>query len=399
MLFSRWLLRRLVPDGATLRAGKTRARVGLWAGWTSVCVNLALFALKGALAWLTGSLALVADAVHTLSDSLTSLIVVMGFRIAAKPPDPRHPYGHGRMEAISALVLGVVLAAVAVQLLTGGIRRLLNPQPVHAQMLFLLLLAGTMVIKELLARLSVDLGKAIDSQALRADAAHHRSDVLTTGLVIVAFAGARYKMFWLDGVMTIGVAGLIGWAAGKTLVEVISPLLGEQAPDSMLRAIEHTALGLPQVTGVHEIMVHRYGRTLVINLHVEVPSGDAIMLHEVGQALETRLARQFPAHVLVHVDPVNPDHPHYEAARRIVEKALSEEEWVATYHDLRLLGAGPFTVEFDVAPRHAVSEAVVNELRDKVAARLREQFPDSAAMVRLDAPYFERPPDGADEGV
>jgi len=173
MLFSRWLLRRLVPDGATLRAGKTRARVGLWAGWTSVCVNLALFALKGALAWLTGSLALVADAVHTLSDSLTSLIVVMGFRIAAKPPDPRHPYGHGRMEAISALVLGVVLAAVAVQLLTGGIRRLLNPQPVHAQMLFLLLLAGTMVIKELLARLSVDLGKAIDSQALRADAAHH----------------------------------------------------------------------------------------------------------------------------------------------------------------------------------------------------------------------------------
>ena len=393
MLFSRWVIRRLVPEGASLRAGETRVRVGLWAGWTSVGVNLVIFALKGALAWLTGSLALLADTVHTLSDLLTSLIVVMGFHIAGKRPDPRHPYGHGRMEAISALVLGVVLAAVAVQLLVNGVRRLLNPQPVHVETLFLLLLAGTMVIKEFLARLSIDLGKASDSQALRVDAAHHRSDVLTTGLVIVAFIGARYELFWLDGVMTIGVAGLIGWTAGKTLVEVISPLLGERPPDSMLRSIEKTALGLPQITGVHEIMVHRYGRSLVINLHVEVRSGDALMLHEIGQALETRLASQFTAHVLVHIDPVNPDHPHYAAVRRIVEKALSEEEWVSTYHDLRLLGSRPFTVEFDVAPRDAVTEAIVNELRDKVAARLREQFPESAAMVRLDAPYFE-PPQG-----
>jgi len=208
--------------------------------------------------------------------------------------------------------------------------------------------------------------------------------------VMAAFIGARYELLWMDGVMTVGVAALIGWSAWTTLAQTISPLLGEQPPDAMLRKIETLALSFPRVMGVHEIMVHRYGYTLVISLHVEAPLDDALRLHEVSQAIETRIERHFPAHVVVHIDPVNPNHPHYAAVQKIVEEITAQYDWVTTYHDLRLLGDMPFTAECDVVPEGTISEADVDALREQVQTRLSEQFPDAVVLIRVDAPYFER---------
>ena len=389
MFPARWVMARLAPTG--VEDPETRARVGAFAGWVSVGVNVALFCLKAVLAVLAGSLSLAADAMHTLSDVMTSLVLIIGFRLSRKPPDPRHPYGHGRMECIAALIIGVVLAVVSVEMLGRGISRLLNPQPLQVNALFLGLVGLSLAVKEWLTRLARALGNAIDSNALRADAAHHRSDVLSTVLVIVALVGARYGVLWLDGVMTIGVAGMIGWVAGTALVQAVNPLVGEQPSDAMLRRIEEIARSFPRVTGVHEIMVHRYGTRLAISLHVETLVDDALRLHEVSQAIEARLARHYPAHVIVHIDPINPNHPHYAAVREIVDALAAECDWVLVYHDLRLVGDTPFTVEFDVVPDGAVREAEMDALREKAQARLSARFADAAVLVRADAPYFMQP--------
>lgn len=398
MFISRHIISKLAPEGADVQDRETRARVGLFAGWASVCVNVALFLVKVALAVLTGSVSLVADAVHTLSDSMTSLVLIIGFRVSRKPADARHPYGHGRMENIAALVIGVILAVVAVEMAHRGCWRLMKPQPLKAKFWLLAVLGVSMGIKELLARFTVDLAAFINSGALQADAVHHRSDAVSTGLVIVAFIGARYDALWLDGVVALGVAVLIGWAAVKTLLQAVSPLLGEQPSDAMMRQIEQIALAFPLVEGVHEIMVHRYGPTHVISLHVETPAGDPIHMHEMIEALESKINCRFPGHAIVHVDPINLDHPHYAEVQGIVTEFLDGEGSVASFHDLRLIGGGDrFKAVFDIVPTRQICEDTAAELQERIRGRLRERFSGADVVIHVESPYFERP-GGADTG-
>ena len=389
------ILNRLAPPGSDTRHVDVRARVGLFAGWVSVWANVALFIVKILLAVFTGSLSVVADAVHTISDSLTSIVLVAGFRMSRKPPDERHPYGHGRGESIAGLAIGVMLAMVAVEMLHRGVARLMDPQPMEAGWVVIAVLVGCVLAKEFLARLAIALGEHVGSQAIKADAAHHRSDALSTVLVIAAFIGVRYGVLWLDGLMTAGVAVLIGWSAFITLKETISPLLGERPPEEMQRELVAMAMGFPCVQGAHEIMVHRYGDgTHVISLHIETPAGDAIRLHEIGQALEEEIVKRYPGHAVVHIDPINRDHPRYAEVEAIVARGVGGEDCVSTYHDLRIIGGDKrFKVVFDIVPRSVICQNAVHGLRARVAARIREAFPEASVVMRVDAPYFEKPQD------
>ena len=295
MRTTRWILSLFVPPGAPLESPAVRMKTGLLEGWSSVALNTALAVFKGALGFLTGSVSLLADAVHTLSDSLTSLIVVFGFRFSERPADERHPFGHGRMEGIAAVVIAVLLAVTAVEMLKVAVERLLHPAPVRAAAWVIAALVGTILLKELQARFSMDLGKLIKSQALVADGLHHRSDVLATALVVVALAGARFGWNRLDGAMGIGVALMIGWVAVETMDRAMSPLLGERAPEDMYQQIERIARSMPGVLGVHDILVNRYGGIDVISLHIEVSATENLMhVHNMSEEIETRLRRLLP---------------------------------------------------------------------------------------------------------
>lgn len=394
MRLSRWIVSKIVPDHAESENVRVRARVGLLEGWVSVAVNVALFAVKMALGLVTGSVSLIADAVHTLSDSLTSVVVILGFRLSAEPADEKHPFGHGRMESIATVVIGVLLGLVAVEMLKAAVVRLLNPQALRADAWIIAVLMGALIVKELLSRFSHDLGALIGSDALHADARHHRSDVFATGLVIVAFLGARWNLAWLDGAMGIGVAALIGWAAWVTMREAVGPLLGMQAPEEMYQEIDAIARSSADVQGVHDILVHRYGSTNIVSLHIEVPAQESPMhLHEIGNEIEERIARRFPGHAIVHVDPLNADHEHYETVRRIVEEVMAEAESVTSFHDLRLLGSGErLKVVFDVATEAGVGESETRDLRGKIEKRLRGRFPHARVVIDVEPPYFRSVP-------
>ena len=357
----------------------------------SVGVNVLLFALKIALGLFTGSVSLIADAVHSLSDSLTSLMVIVGFRMSIRPPDQKHPFGHGRMESIATVVIAVLLGVMAVEMVIASVNRLLHPRPFQAEIWVIVVLAGTMVLKYLLSRFSGNLAAMIDSDALRADEWHHKSDVLSTLLVLIAFFGARWNLVWLDGVMGVGVAAIIAWAAVAIMRGASGPLLGMPAPEEMYREIYRIARSAPEVHGVHDILVHRYGSTNIISLHIEVPGTETPMrLHEISEEIEEQLALRFPGHAIVHVDPINSDHENYEVVRRIVEEVLAEAWNVVSYHDLRLLGGGGgrLRVVFDVILEAGAGESGTAELQQKIEQLLRDRFPRVRVIMNVEPPYF-----------
>jgi cation diffusion facilitator family transporter len=396
MRTTRWILSHFVPEGEPMESPAVRMRAGMLEGWSSVLLNTALAVFKGILGLMTGSVSLLADAVHTLSDSLTSVVVIFGFRISERPADERHPFGHGRMEGLAAVVIGVLLAVAAVEMTQYTVERLIqtNPKPVHAQAWVIGALIGTVALKELQARFSMDLGKLIKSQALVADGLHHRSDVLATGLVVVALIVAHWNITWIDGAAGIGVAGLIGWCAYETLRGAMSPLLGERAPEDMYEQIEGIARAVPGVLGVHDVLVNRYGGMDIISLHIEVSAAENVMhLHDMGDEIETKVRRVFPGHAIVHVDPLNTAHEHYDEVRRIVTEAVAAEKKLLSFHDLRLVGGkNRFKVVFDVAPAPGANDISIGSLREEVERRIREKCPRATVAIDLEPPYFHNDP-------
>jgi len=396
MRISKWIARRVAPGYEGPANLEARTRIGLLEGWVSIVVNTALGALKGGLGLITGSLALLADALHTFADSGTSVVVIFGFRMARKPADQKHPFGHGRSESIAGLVIGVLLGVVAVEMGREGVRRILHPQALDAKAWVIAVVFATMVIKELLAQFSGDLGRVIDSDALMADAWHHRSDVLATGLVIVAFVGSRWGVLWVDGAMSIGVALLIGWAAFATMKGSLGPLLGERASEETYRTISEIARSVEGVRSVHDIVVHRYGLTHVISLHIEVPEDRTpLALHEVSETIEDEIARRFPGHAIVHVDPVDRSHEHYARIKGILDAAVSAcSEGHCSYHDLRIFG-GPdrFKVVFDVQMRPGASEEDVAACTRRMTEHVEAEFPNATVHVNMEPPYVQPAPD------
>jgi cation diffusion facilitator family transporter len=386
--FARWIVSRLVPGGVPQTEAE-RARVGKLEGWASIAVNVLLFLLKGALGLIAGSVALIADAFHTLSDCVTSVVVVFGFRMAEKPADEEHPFGHGRMESIAAVVIGVLLAVTALEILKMAVGRLLHPVSLHAANWIIAVVASTIAVKELMARFSIGLGRIIQSESLIADGRHHRSDALSTVLVVGALIIAHWKLPWMDGAMGICVALMIGWAAYESLRDASGPLLGQPAPKSMIGELDRIARGVPGVLGAHDIVVHRYGAMSVISLHIEVcASENAMRLHEISDQVEQRVDRRFPGHSVVHVDPLNTDHPHYEEVRGLIAEAVRAEPRIASFHDLRLLGSDDrFKVVFDITAANAGKAISAKEARAAVRGRLAERFPRVRVYVTLEPPF------------
>ncbi len=363
-------------DSAT---GQARRAAGLLEGWVSIAVNAVVGAVKLAGGMVIGSVSLVADAVHSFSDMVTSAVVIWGFSAAARPSDRQHPFGHGRLESVAALVIAVLLLVAALEFAMASFRRLLAPQEVAASWVLLGALAVTLVAKEWLARFALRLGRAIDSTALRADAWHHRSDVFATAAVIVALVGARFGVWWLDGVAGLLVAAALGWTGVTLVKESADPLIGAAPSPELVQGIRDVALAVEGVDAVHDVIVHRYGGLLVTSLHIEVTASlDAMACHELAERVEEAVVARFGGWAVVHVDPVDRAHPLYGEVEEFLAERLGGGDAGATFHDLRIVGReAPCYVIFDlkVAPEKGP------RLQGELVRDLKARFPQVAKVV------------------
>jgi cation diffusion facilitator family transporter len=274
------------------------------AAWVSVGVNIALATGTALLAWRIGSVAMLAQATHTGSDVLTSIVVLVGFQIASAPADREHPYGHGRAEGLAAVVIAMLLTLAGLELAREAGGRLLRPQPVGGGWLAAGFMALVAAAKEGLARYALGIGRRIESAAVIGDAWHHRADAMAALLAGVAVAGAGLGLLWLDGMLGLGIAGIILHTAYRLGRDAASSLLGRTPPAEMVRQIEDLARSVDGVREIHRVSVHEYGTQRVVSMHVLVDPGLRVgPAHLIAEQVEGEISRELATETTVHVEP------------------------------------------------------------------------------------------------
>ncbi len=274
-------------------------------GWLSVCLNILLFAVKVWVGVTTRSVAIMADAWHTLSDSISSIIVIAGVKISRKPADEEHPYGHGRAETIAALIIGVLLALISMEFFWEGIQKLKGGKPTEFDAAAYWVMALSVVLKEAMAQYSIRVGKKYNLNILTADGWHHRSDAITSLIIIIAiFFGSRF--WWIDGALGIVVATVLLYAAWDIVRHAVDPILGNVPTKETIEQIK--AICHRYCDGeiyVHHFHLHDYGGHKEITFHLKLPGEMPLdEAHEYTVAIERALRKEFNIFATIHMEPL-----------------------------------------------------------------------------------------------
>lgn len=281
-----------------------RKRAGYLEGLISIIVNTVLFVVKFAYGVLYNSIALIADSVHTLSDSLTSVVVILGFWISYKPADKEHPFGHGRAEQIASIAIGSMLFMVGLEMLGRSYEKLVSGEGLEFGWELIAVLVISTIAKEALARWSASLGEKYNAKSLILDAWHHRSDALVTLLLALGILFGR-EYWWVDGLLGMGVSGVILLFSVKMVIDVGRELLGTEPTAEEREKLIRIARGVSgEISSVHDIRVHKYGDHVEATLHIKLPSGMPLSeAHRIATAVEEAIERQMQWKATVHAEP------------------------------------------------------------------------------------------------
>ena len=334
-LLAKWFIsrREQVEDGAVRRAW------GALCGFVGIALNLLLFAGKLASGALSGSIAVTADAFNNLSDAGSSVVTLLGFRLAGKKPDSDHPFGHGRMEYVSGLVVAGLILLMGAELAKTSVDKIAHPEAVTFSWLAAAILLVSIAVKLYMYMYNKAVGKKIGSAAMAATAADSLSDTVATAAVLLSMIVGKLANVQLDGWVGLLVALFILWSAVQAARDTISPLLG-QAPDpALVREIEGLVMAHDTVVGVHDLVVHDYGPgRRIISLHAEVPAdGQVLELHDVIDNIESELARKLHCEAVIHMDPVVVGDPVVAALREQTAALVKTIDPRITIHDFRMV--------------------------------------------------------------
>lgn len=345
----------------------------------SVILNVIIFAVKGVIGIQVGSLALLSDAVHSITDSASSGAVYLGLAVGEKPPDEKHPYGHGRAEQVAVLVVGIILFIAALSFFTDGIETIfIGPERLEiARHLYLYILL-TAIAKEVMGEVSYFVGKKRGSEALKADAWHHRADAITTMLVIGALYGSEAGILFLDPLVGIGIAFLLGYLGISYVKKSASRLLGDRPSERTLKDIKMIAKNIPGVKGVHNIRVHDYGDRKAISLHMESEDSSLRKAHERSHQLKKILEERFGATAEIHFDPKSlPE----KKVRRLITNIAKKKNDILDVHKIRITEDEKKMMvsmhlllpkTFSVEKGHEIGTDFEEELREKINEMLKD---------------------------
>lgn len=337
-----------VSDGAD---PATRAAVGSLSGAVGIICNLLLCTGKLVAGMLTGSVSITADAMNNLSDASSAIVTLLGFRLAKRPADAEHPYGHARFEYLSGLAVAVLILFIGFELGKSSVEKILVAAPVALTVPTALVLTGSIGLKIWLSRFYKKLGRLIDSTALLATAADSRNDVIATSAVLVAAAAETVFGLHIDGIVGLGVAAFILYSGWQLARETISPLLGEGASPELRELIVDYISAQPRVLGFHDLLVHDYGPgQRIASIHVEMDMReDPLACHALIDDMERECLRSHNIRLVIHYDPVDTVDPELNALREKVETLVSCRDGRMSIHDFRLVRGSEYTdLIFDV---------------------------------------------------
>lgn len=346
------LLRLFVRDYREPKKPRVRSAVGKLSGIVGILCNMVLFGLKLAVGTISGSVAITADAMNNLSDATSSVVTLIGFKLAEKPADEHHPYGHARYEYLSGLAVAGMILIIGFELGKSSVEKILNPTAVEFTIPVAVVLVGSILVKLWMSLFNRKLGAYIGSTALQATAADSRNDVIATAAVLVAALVEAFTSWQIDGFMGLAVAAFILYSGIQLARETISPLLGENASDELRELIISVLEDHPEVLGYHDLMVHDYGPgQRFASMHVEMDQqADPLECHELIDNLERECLKLHGVHLVLHYDPVVTGDPEQDRMRLMVEEILHREDSRISIHDFRMVrGKGHTNLIFDAA--------------------------------------------------
>lgn len=319
-----------------------RARIGKLSGAVGIICNCLLAAGKLIVGHMTSSMSITADGLNNLSDGASSVVTLLGFKLAEKPADRKHPYGHARIEYIAGLTVAVMILFIGLELGKSSVEKLIDPEPIEFSFTAVWVLCASILVKLFMMLFNLKMGRRINSNALLATAADSRNDVMTTSAVLAASIVEHFYDVRIDGVMGIAVSLFILYSGVKLAGETMSPLLGEGANPELQKQITDYINGCPMVLGCHDLMVHDYGPgRRYASIHVEIDKNeDPMACHARIDRMERECLKNYGTHLVIHYDPVVTDDPEVNSTKRLVNTIIKVRDGRLTIHDFRMKDDG-----------------------------------------------------------
>lgn len=373
-----------------IKQGKDERRAyGILCGALGIALNLLLFAGKYLAGFLSGSIAVMADAFNNLSDAGSSVITLLGFQFAGQAADEEHPFGHGRIEYLSGLAVSIAIIVMGVELGRSSIEKIIHPEAVDTGVLSMVILLVSVAVKLYMSFYNRRIGAKIDSAAMKATAADSLSDALATSMVLLSMLIMKFTGVNVDGWCGVLVAVFILKAGYEAAKETLNPLLGQAPEPEFIDEIQEIVLSRPEIIGIHDLVVHDYGPGhRMVSLHGEVDgSQDIFELHDAIDGVEMELQKRLGCEAVIHMDPVNLKDPEMQEKKARISQMVKAIDQRLTIHDFRLVhGGGVTKLLFDVVMPFGMKMGE-EELKKQIQDQVCETMPCCCAIIQIDHSY------------
>jgi len=385
------LVRLFIKNHEQTQLPEVRASYGKLSGIVGIACNILLFGVKFVLGTLTASVAITADAFNNLGDASSGIVSFFGFKMASRPADQEHPYGHARYEYLAGLTVCVLILVIGVELFKESFLKILHPKPVDFSWITIAVLLLAIGVKLWLAVFNRALGKKINSQTLLATAADSRNDVIATGAVIAATVLSYVTKLCLDGYMGLLVAVFILYSGVNLVKETLDPILGKAADEELVKEIEERIMGYPGVLGTHDLMIHDYGPGRQFgSVHVEVAAEeDVLKSHDMVDNIERDFLKELNLHLIVHMDPIVTKDETVSDLRHWLAVEVKKVQEDLTIHDLRVVPGETHTnIIFDCVVPRGLKQSD-EEIKTAIDLLVKETYPNYYCVITVDHSYTE----------
>lgn len=369
-----FLIKHFIPNASDVKSPAVRQRYGVVSSVVGILCNALLCTAKIAAGLLTGAVSIVADGINNLSDGGSCVVSLLGFKMAGKPADDKHPFGHGRIEYVAGLVVSFIIVLMGVELAKTSLDKIFHPEEISFSWITPAVLGISILVKLWMCFFNRKMGDKIDSAVLRATAMDSLSDVAATSSVLVGFVIGYWARVNLDGYLGVLVALFILYTGVSTAKGTLDLLLGEAPDPEFVKQIQQEVLSYPEIIGVHDLIVHNYGPGhSVISLHAEVPCDvDILKIHDTIDNAERDLKKKFDCEVVIHMDPIVTDDKETNEIHQKLSSIVRLLDSRVTIHDFRIVKGPTHTnLIFDIVVPHQfrlTDDQVVESLRQAVKA-------------------------------
>ena len=373
-----------IKNKSEMKNPTVRQAYGMLCGGVGIFLNLMLFAGKFLAGLLSSSIAITADAFNNLSDAGSSIITLLGFKIAGQKPDPEHPFGHGRVEYISGLGVSVLILLMGIELVKGSVSKIIHPEELTFSPVIIVILLASILVKCYMFYYNRTLGKELDSAAM--SAMDSISDCLATTVVLIATLVGHFTSITIDGWCGLLVGLFICRAGIMAAKETIGPLLGQPPSPEFVEQVSNIVMSYEEVIGLHDLIVHDYGPgRVLISLHAEVPAdGDILTLHDVIDTIEQELKTTLNCHAVIHMDPVQVGDEETDRLKAMVKDIIAQIDSSLTIHDFRIVTGPTHTnLIFDVVTPFDF-RLTDSELTALIQEKVKQENPGYFTVIQVD---------------